>query len=153
MISNCNPCVNFTYYQFIYNYTAISSTTVLAFSLRRQTLYFAVDSVSVQDYATLGTELLVNGGFDTGNISPWIYCNQNNQSNTGGVILNGTFTLNSFTYFSQSGAYFYLGGSNVSADYLTQAIVTTPGHLYRVRIWCMFPGAGNLTSANLFLGI
>ncbi|UJR19442.1 hypothetical protein I4U23_022572 [Adineta vaga] len=153
MISNCYPCNNYSYFQFIYNYTDIASRTVLAFSLRRETLYFGVDTVSVQDYAALGTELLVNGGFDTGNISPWVYCNQNNQSNTGGVTANNTISYNGFTYFSQSGPYFYLGGSNVSADYLTQTVPTTAGHVYRVGIWSMFPGAENLTSTNLFLGV
>ena len=152
MVGSCSPCSAFiTYYQFVYNYTAIATTTILAFSLQRVNAYFAVDDVSVRDYAALSTEILVNGGFESGNITPWVYCNQLNGSSAGGVRSN--FSSNGYSYYPKSGTYFYTGGSNTSADYLFQSFSTQVGHLYRVTISTIYPGTDNMTSAALFLSV
>lgn len=152
MVASCSPCTAFPfYYQSIYNYTAFTVTTILAFSLRRWNAYFAIDNVSVRDYAAPSTEILVNGGFETGSLTPWVYCNQMNISSTGGIRSN--FSHASFGYYPQSGIYFYVGGSNISADYLFQSFPTQIGHQYKVTIYTMFPGTDNMTSAALFLSI
>ena len=152
MVASCSPCSIFIlYYQFVYNYTAIATTTILAFSLQRVNAYFAVDDVSVRDYAVLSTEILVNGGFETGNLTPWIYCNQLNASSTGGVMSN--FSSGGYSYYPKSGTYFYAGGSNISADYLFQSFSTQVGHLYRVAISTRYPGTDNMTNAALFLSV
>ncbi len=154
MVAYCVPCTAFTpYFEFFYNYTAISNVTRIAFALKRQNYYFALDSVSVRDYAAPSTEILTNGGFETGDLTSWIYCNQNNALSTGGVKSNTSFSYNSFTYFPQAGTYYYLGGSNISADYISQSFPTKIGHEYNVSLWTMFPGSGNLTSANFFIGV
>lgn len=152
MVASCSPCSAFVlYYQFNYNYTAIATTTVLAFSLYRVNAYFTVDDVSVRDHAALSTEILVNGGFESGNITPWVYCNQLNASSTGGVRSN--FSSGGYSYYPKSGTYFYAGGSNISADYLFQSFPTQLGHVYRVSINSMYPGTDNMTSAALFLSV
>ncbi|CAF1594326.1 unnamed protein product [Adineta ricciae] len=152
IVASCAPCSTFnTYLPFAYNYTAIANVTRMAFAFRRQTQYFALDEVSIQDFAALGTELLVNGGFETGSLAPWIYCDQNNANSTGGV--QSTFSYNSFNYSPKSGTYYYVGGSTVAADYIMQAFPTIIGHEYQVHMWAMHPGSGSLTSADFFLGV
>ena len=152
MVASCSPCpILPLYYQTIHNYTAVATSTIIAFSLRRWNAYFAIDNVSVRDYAAPGTEILVNGDFETGNLTPWVYCNQMNASSTGGVRSN--FSHASFGYYPQSGTYFYVGGSNISADYLFQSFPTQLGHQYKVSLNTMFPGTDNMTSAALFLSV
>jgi hypothetical protein len=154
MVAYCVVCPTFTpYVEFFYNYTAISNVTRITFAYKIQNYYFALDSISVRDYAAPSTEILTNGGFETGDLTSWIYCNQNNASYTGGVKSNTSFSYNNFTYFPQAGMYYYLGGNNISADYISQSFPTIIGHEYNVNLWSMFPGSGNLTSANLFLGV
>ena len=150
MLGTCFPCSTFAfYYQSIYNYTAVATTTVLVFSLRAVNAYFAVDSVSVRDYAALSTEILVNGGFETGTLTPWIYCNQMNVSITGGVTSN--FSWGGFNYYPQSGTYFYVSRNNISADYLFQSFPTQVGRSYKVTTHLMYPGNSSLSSAAVFL--
>jgi hypothetical protein len=150
MVSSCNSCPTFPYTSLIYNYTALSNATRIAFAFLVQNYYFALDSVSVQDVLAPGTEILINGGFETGNLSSWLYCNQNNGTYTEGVKSN--FTYMNFTYYPQAGNFYYLGGSNISADYIIQSFPTKIGHQYTISMWVMYPGTGNFTSANFFLG-
>ena len=152
MITRCGSCAAFpVYVQFIYNYTAIANRTRIAFAFRRETRHFALDDISIQDYTVLGTEILVNGDFETGSLSPWLYCNQFNASSTGGV--KPTFIDTGFIYFPKSGTYYYVGGSTTATDYIIQTFPTQIGHLYKVSMWGMYPGTGNLTSADFFLGV
>ncbi len=151
-MASCYPCNTFNfYYNYIYNYTALSNVTRIEFAIRRETLYFALDSVSVMDYLAPSTELIVNGGFEAGNLASWVYCNQNNATSTGGVKSN--YTYSGYTYYPQSGTYYYVGGSNVSADYISQAFPTQTGHIYHVSLWVMIPAGGNSTSGDFFLGV
>jgi hypothetical protein len=99
MVSNCNPCVIFPYY-----YTAVSNLTRIAFAFLLQTYYFTLDSVSVRDFAAPNTEIRSNGGFETGDLTSWLYCNQNNASIAEGVKSN--FTYRNYTYYPQAGNYY-----------------------------------------------
>jgi hypothetical protein len=151
MLSYCFPCVTFAfYYPVAYTYTATSNVTVLAVAFLIQNYYFALDNVSVRDFAAPNTELISNGGFETGDLTSWLYCNQYNASFTEGVKSN--FTYNNFTYYPNSGTYYYMGGSNISADYIFQSFSTQIGHQYNVSMALMLPVGGNFTSANIFLG-
>ncbi|UJR17407.1 hypothetical protein I4U23_004302 [Adineta vaga] len=152
IVASCYPCATFTNYgPFSYNYTAISNFTRIAFAFRRQTGYFALDNISVQDFTALGTELIVNGDFETGDLTSWAYCDQNNVTSTGGV--QSTFSDGSFNYFPKTGTHYYVGGSILAADYIMQTFPTIIGHKYRVFLWAMHPGSGALTSCDFFLGI
>lgn len=151
MVANCYPCVSFPYYYtYTYNYTALSNTTRVAFAFLVQNYYFALDNVSVRDFVAPSTELLSNGGFETGDLTSWLYCNQNNGTINEGVKSNLTFK--NYTYYPQTGNYYYLGGNNISADYIIQPFSTQIGHQYTVLMSVMYPGGGNQTSANFFLG-
>ncbi|CAF0987378.1 unnamed protein product [Adineta steineri] len=151
MVANCYPCPAYRYHQYIYNYTAVANATRIVFAFRRQTAYFTLDDVSVRDYAAPSTELLGNPGFETGNLSSWIYCNQNNETITDGVQSN--YTSGNFTYFPNSGIYYYMGGSLTASDYISQAFSTQIVDLYKITLWSRYPGTGNLTSADFFLGV
>jgi hypothetical protein len=152
VVAGCASCVTFAFYfPATYNYTAIANVTLIAFGYLIQTYYFALDNVSVRDLAAPATELILNGGFETSDLTSWEYCNQFNASSTGGVKSN--FTYSGFTYYPQSGTYYYLGGSNISADYIIQSFPTIVGHTYSVSLSTMYPGTGNSTSATLFLGV
>jgi hypothetical protein len=149
MIDNCYPCVTFAfYYQVTSNYTAISSITTIVLSLRIGDFYFALDGVSVRDFLAPTTELISNGGFETGDLTNWTYCNQLNASITGGVKTN--FTYRGYTYYPEAGLYYYLGGNNISADYISQSFPTQMGHTYGLTLYLMYPGNSSSTSANLF---
>ncbi|CAF4161937.1 unnamed protein product [Adineta steineri] len=151
MVADCDPCPTYNYFQYIYNYTAVANNTRIVMALRRGTAYFNLDDISVRDYAAPTIELLSNPGFETGSLSPWIYCNQNNETITGGVQSN--YTSGSYSYYPNSGTYYYMGGSLTAADYISQAISTHIGHLYKITLWSRYPGTGNLTSADFFLGV
>ncbi|CAF3942478.1 unnamed protein product [Adineta steineri] len=151
MVADCDPCPTYNYFQYIYNYTAVANNTRIVMALRRGTAYFNLDDISVRDYAAPSIELLSNPGFETGSLSPWIYCNQNNETITGGVLSN--YTSGSYSYFPNSGTYYYMGGSLTASDYISQAISTQIGHLYKITLWSRYPGTGNLTSADFFLGV
>jgi len=152
MIVNCYPCTTYpVYYQVISNYTAISSVTTIVFGYRRTNLYFALDGVSVRDFLAPTTELISNGGFETGDLTNWTYCNQLNASITGGVKTN--FTYGGFTYYPEAGLYYYLGGNNISADYISQSFPTQMGHTYAVTLYSLYPGTGNLSAADIFLAV
>ncbi len=151
MVDNCYPCSAFPYYYIVvYNYTAMSNLTRIAFAFLVQNYYFALDSVSVRDFVAPSTEILNNGGFETGDLTSWLYCNQNNASIAEGVKSN--FAFMNYTYYPQAGNYYYLGGSNISADYIIQSFPTQAGHHYTITMAVMYPGTGNFTSANFFLG-
>ncbi|CAF0908757.1 unnamed protein product [Adineta steineri] len=151
MVAYCDPCPAYNYFQYIYNYTAVANNTRLVFALQRGTAYFNLDDTSVTDYAAPSVELLVNPGFETGSLYPWLYCNQDNATSTGGVQTN--YTSGNFSYFPNSGTYYYMGGSLTAADYISQAFSTQIGHIYKIILWSRYPGTGNLTSADFFLGI
>ena len=155
MVANCINCTFFpVYFQYTRNYTALGTSSVIAFSIRRQTGYFALDNISIQSFLAPGVEIIVNGGFETGSLTSWSYCNQNNGSNTGGVKANSaSFTYLGFTYYAKSGSYYYVGGSTTSADYISQTFPTVINAQYLVSMWVMNAGTGPLTSADLFLGI
>jgi len=152
MVANCFPCPTLSFYvPFAHNYTATSNVTRIAFALRIQEYYFAVDDISVRDLADPSTELISNGGFETGNLTSWLYCNQNNASIVEGVKTN--LTYNNYSYYPNSGTYYYMGGSNISADYMFQSFPTQIGHQYNVTLAVMLPVGGNFTSSDFFLGI
>jgi hypothetical protein len=120
--------------------------------MQRQAALFALDDVSITSLAAPSVQLLTNGGFETGNIAPWYYCNQNNLANTGGV-KTFNYTFNGFSYYPHTGSYYYVGGSNIAADYISQTFPTVAGQVYSVSLWFMLASGGPLTSGALFLGV
>jgi hypothetical protein len=105
----------------------------------------------MKSFAAPIVEILVNGGFETDDLTGWSYCNQNNGTNSGGVEANSThFTYLGVTYYANSGSYYYIGGSLTSTDYLSQTFPTIIGEQYTIVIYYMNGGNGSSTNANLF---
>jgi hypothetical protein len=139
------------YFQVNYNFTAISTLTRLVFAYRIGNRFFGLDGVSIHDFLAPTIELISNGGFETGDLTNWTYCNQLNASITGGVKTN--YTYNGFTYYPEAGSYYYLGGSNASADYISQSFATQVGHEYAVTLYSLYPGNGSQASADIFFAV
>ncbi|CAF4073730.1 unnamed protein product [Rotaria sp. Silwood1] len=155
MIANCVNCPTLlNYYNYFTIYTAIGTTTRIAFSLRRSNGYFALDDIYVRSLTAPNVELTLNGGFELGDLTGWSYCNQNNSSMSGEVKANSSnFTYLSVTFRSQSGSYYYVGGGTTYADYLSQTFSTVIGTLYNVSLWVLISGTGSSNDAALFLGL
>ena len=108
----------------------------------------------MRDLAAPNTELLVNGGFETGSYSSWIYCNPSSSSAAGTIESTSShFTYNSYTYAAHSGSYYYLDGAVGNADYLSQIFPTTIGDTYNISFWMLNQGSGSSSSADILLTI
>ncbi|CAF4555543.1 unnamed protein product, partial [Rotaria socialis] len=136
-----NNCTGHSsYLQYTYSYVAIANTTRITFAFRDDSYFFAFDNITIWGNAAPSTQLISNGGFETGHISPWTYCNPNVASNAGKVQLGST-AYNGYTYTPYSGMYFYMDGSVGAPDYLSQTFATTIGSTYNISYW-LYNGAG-----------
>ncbi|CAM4895673.1 unnamed protein product [Rotaria socialis] len=139
-VTTTTTTVNDSYLQYTYSYVAIANTTRITFAFRDDSYFFAFDNITIWGNAAPSTQLISNGGFETGHISPWTYCNPNVASNAGKVQLGST-AYNGYTYTPYSGMYFYMDGSVGAPDYLSQTFATTIGSTYNISYW-LYNGAG-----------
>ncbi len=99
-------------------------------------------------------ELLTNYGFETGNFSPWIYCNPAGSSYAGVIELtSNNFIAEGKTYAAHSGNYYYLDGAVGQADYLSQTFTTNIGETYNISFWLYNQGSGSNSNADLIISI
>jgi hypothetical protein len=98
--------------------------------------YFLLDSISV-DHTNAGTDVLINGGFETGNFAGWTqYCNTNTNCNGGDY---GQLT----TSPCFSGAYCYMDRC-ANYDYLLQSFSTVIGDYYLISFYTrVYASGGN----------
>lgn len=66
-IADSTSAQNYTDYT--YSYTATLAQTYITFEFRQDPAYWGLDDVSVTDSG--GTNLVGNGGFETGNLTDW----------------------------------------------------------------------------------
>ena len=119
---------------------------------RKDSGYFGIDDVSIQDTAALGMELLSNGGFETGNFSSWIHCVQSGSTATGSVQSTASgISYGAYNFTALSGSYYYLGGATVNAEYLSQVFSSIIGNTYIFSFSYVYVGSGSLSSGDFLL--
>jgi hypothetical protein len=107
-----------------YTYTAPNiDSAKLTFALRNDPVYWYLDDVSVTNSS--GDELLLNGGFELGNLLGWTYCNPNSAADAGVVSSSNPHT----------GSYSYMDGSINASDYLSQTFAVVPNNNYLITFW------------------
>ena len=141
------------YYLYSYNYTAIATTTRIAFAFRGSNGYFSIDDVSVRNAASPSTENLINGGFEMGNLTGWGICDLFNASTSGVKSNSSNFSFLGFQYGSRTGSFYYVGGTSNSSDYISQTFSTIVGNLYLVTFAGLSAVNGSASSADFFLGV
>jgi hypothetical protein len=129
---------------------AIAKTTRLTFAFRQDNYYFALDDVTVSDNAAPGNQLILNGGFETGNLTSWVYCNPSD-SYAGGLVQAGNFSSSVYTYAPYSGTYFYLDGAEYAPDYLSQTFTTTIGNTYTIAFSLFNPSDNTTLSIDVLM--
>lgn len=139
-----------SYVHYTYTYVAIANTTGVTFILREDSYYFGLDNITVSDNAAPSTQLLLNGGFETGSTSSWVYCNPNSATYAG-VVRCTSYSSGGKTYSAYSGSCFYLDGAVTYADYLSQTFATIIGHTYTVSFWLYNPSGDTGVSVDVLM--
>lgn len=100
----------------------------------------AVLSVMLAGHASAGN-LVVNGGFETGDFSGWtVVANGAAEVEPDGYVYNG------MTYYSHSGNYFAALGSDILSGSVSQTLSTIAGQSYTLSFWLASDGL----TPNLF---
>ena len=116
-----------SYIRYSSNLTASTNATTITFAFQHNALFWWLDDVSIID-VTSGVELAANGGFETGNLVGWNYCNPNGTGNGGRIGQAGAF-------LPHTGRYFYHGAPYPKPDYLSQTVTTHVGQTYLISFW------------------
>jgi hypothetical protein len=133
---------NVTYSCYTYNWTASTTGSVtLSFVMRPDPDYWYLDDVAVFYY---GTNMIVNGGFETGSLAPWVRSTPNGPCTAGAPA--AVRTLSPFT-----GTYALLDGSNGCTDQISQSFVVMAGQALVVSFWLRSGSFGSAITANVIL--
>ncbi len=130
-----------TYTLYTYGFTANSSSTTLTFAMTGDSGpmhdYWLLDSVSV-NHTNANTNVLINGGFDVGNLTGWTqFCATN--ANCGGTGNYGQLT----TAACYSGSYCYVDKCGSGGfDYLIQSFNTVIGDYYLLSFYLRIYNSG-----------
>ena len=107
----------------------------LAFLLRNDPSNWYLDDVSVYDG---GTQMLVNGGFESGSLSPWVVTLPN------GPCLFGSPHGQVCNTLSHTGSYDYCDGCNTVADEVSQSFMAIAGSTYVISFWLSTGSIGSV---------
>ena len=121
LLNLLNPTYSSSYYQVQWLYYAQAASETFRFGIQNNPSYTQIDDVSVMDGAT---ELLCNGGFETGSMTCWSGANH--------ISAGGAHT----------GTYCYNDGVVSAPDYIWQTFSTTPGDLMYLSFWIAWGGSG-----------
>lgn len=119
-----------TWTQYTVSFVANSASTNITFAFRNDPGFTALDDVSVTTGG--GPNLIANGGFETGTITPGVDWTQTNIFGAAfpGVVQNGCFAFG-----NNSGSFDWCDGSTSAYDAITQAIATTVGDTYTITFF------------------
>jgi hypothetical protein len=124
---------------FAYKWTSPTTGLVtLAFQFRHDPGVWYLDDVSVYSGAT---QMLSNGGFETGSLSPWIKT-AGSCGESGGVMSTGS---------PHSGSYALADGSVNCADKISQQFTAIAGQIYVVSFWLRSSSTSGPASALVTL--
>ena len=111
----------YTYYSYVW--TATSSSAKLSFFFRHDPGGWMLDDVKVY-HAT--TQLISNGGFETGDLTDWAYSGSCN-------VYDGVAFYD--PSYAKSGNYYYYDRCAKSGDTISQKFSTVPGDIYVISFW------------------
>ncbi len=127
------------YICYAYEWTALTTGNVtLAFQLRNDPSNWYLDDVSVYDG---GIQILVNGGFESGSLSPWVVTFPNGfcqLASPSGQLCNA---------LSHTGSYEYCDGCYGVADQVSQPFMATAGQVYVISFWLATGSTGSVMTA------
>ena len=107
----------------------------LTFQLQNKPSYWLIDDISVHNGAV---EMLGNGGFESGSLSPWI------RSDPYGPC--GGSAGRADPQWPRTGAFNLLDGSDDCPDFISQAFPVVIDQTYTVSFWLKVVGTGpNIT--------
>ncbi len=112
------------YTEYSATFTATLTTTDITFAFRHDPGYFAMDDVTITPGAGF-----VNGGFETGSLSPWGYDNVYGVS-FAGVVSNGCQGMP-----NHAGSFVWCDGATQGYDAIDQKVATAIGTTYTVSFW------------------
>jgi hypothetical protein len=124
-----------------YTWTALTTGVVtLAFQLRQDPDLWYLDDVSVYGGAI---QMLINGGFETGSLSPWVRGIPNgNCAGSPGQVSSVS---------PHDGTYSVMDGSYLCADEISQQFTATAGQVYLVSFWLKSGSLGSGITALVTL--
>ncbi|CAF0869472.1 unnamed protein product [Didymodactylos carnosus] len=131
---------NYVFRSYVYNATAGRTLGTLTFSLRNDPAYWSLDDVSVKSVSS-SAELLTNGGFESGSLTPWIYCSP----------VTGSISSQIASGNQHSGTYYYKDGSSGSYDYLSQKFTMISGSQYVISFWLASRFGGTVYTSGTVL--
>ena len=112
-----------SYVCYAYTWVATGLSAALAFFFRHDPGGWMVDEIQV--YHGL-TQLIVNGGFESGSLSGWNY------SGTCSVYIGTAYSGSSY---AKAGSYYYYDRCSQNGDTMSQSFVTVPGDTYVISFW------------------
>ncbi len=127
--------ISSTFAQYTVDFTAGVAFTDITFALRNDPWYTAVDDISVVDLTTPSGNLIVNGDFETGDLTGWTYDNVYGAIAGGFVTNGGCFGLG-----THGGSYEYCDGAVQAYDAIDQVIPTTVGDVYQISFYTAAQG-------------
>jgi hypothetical protein len=137
-----------TFTLYSYGFTATDSSATLTFTMKGDNggpadNYYLLDSVSV-NHTNANTNVLINGGFDTGDMTGWTqYCDTTN--NCGGASYAQVTTSPCY-----SGPYCCVDKCQ-NYDYLLQSFSTVIGDYYLISFYLRVGASGGPQTAYVML--
>jgi len=135
------------YTEYSYDLTATQSETYLTFFFRQDPAYWGFDNVQFTDSSA--NNLVVNGGFETGDHTGWMLVGQQGLTAAGTVRSSGYATP--YANHPEEGSYYWNDGAVGGVDGIAQTIATTIGDHYTLSFWLSNDG-GNFNSFDAFAG-
>jgi hypothetical protein len=139
-----------------YSYEVVptDNTTWLTVLFREDPAFWGFDQVALTD--TNGINVMVNGSFETGNLTGWMTVGQQGLEYSGYVASSSSSpaeTLSLDTSNPKDGNYYWVDGAVGGVDGVAQAIPTIAGNTYTLSFWLAGDGTPDGSSSfDAFIG-